>query len=254
MTIPQQPADQNPGDRPDSARQEPARFAASAVDLQQLKNRAQATAGGANTAGLANSAGTGATGHTGNARPDRGTGTQIPAYFEVNEHNFETDVVRRSAEVPVVVLLGTSRAAESDEMKRNFEELVVKDSTLGKIIFGYVDADKHPAIVQAFRAEAVPTVVALGQGQPLTQFQGVQPVGVLQQWVDALIQQIGSKPPEHRSQSLIQQMLLESRILIRKSTRGTMLLNKPWLEEIMGRHVSIMMLFWRIIQTTNRLI
>lgn len=195
MTIPQQPADQNPGDRPDSARQEPARFAASAVDLQQLKNRAQASAGGANTAGLANSVGTGATGHTGNAHPDRGTGTQIPAYFEVSEHNFETDVVRRSAEVPVVVLLGTSRAAGSDEMKRNFEELVVKDSTLGKIIFGYVDADKNPAIVQAFRAEAVPTVVALGQGQPLTQFQGVQPVEVLQQWVDALIQQIGPKLP-----------------------------------------------------------
>ena len=172
MTHPQQPG--QPG-------HEPARFAASAVDLEQLKNRAQSgpqASGGQQP------------GHSGAAEPAGGT---ISAYFEITDQNFEADVVRRSTEVPVVVLLGTSRAAESDEMKRNFEQLVVGDATLGKVVFGYVDADKNPAIAQAFRADAVPTVVALGQGQPLTQFQGAQPAEVLQRWVETLVQQIGPK-------------------------------------------------------------
>lgn len=188
MTHPQQPGQPHPSESRVAQRQgqpghEPARFAASAVDLEQLKNRAQS---GPQTAG-------GQQPQSRNSGAAKQAGDTISAYFEITDQNFETDVVRRSTEVPVVVLLGTSRAAESDEMKRNFEQLVVGAATLGKVVFGYVDADKNPAIAQAFRADAVPTVVALGQGQPLTQFQGAQPAEVLQQWVEALIQQVGPK-------------------------------------------------------------
>lgn len=191
MTTSQQPGQPGQTGQPG---QEPARFAASAVDLEQLKNHAQTANSGAGA--LGNAAGVGPGAATAQAAPGGGPDGQsssIPAYFEITDQNFEADVVRRSTEVPVVVLLGTSRAAESDEMKRNLEELVVADNRLGAVVFGYVDADINPAIAQAFRAEAVPTVVALGQGQPLTQFQGAQPADVLAQWLDALIQQVGPK-------------------------------------------------------------
>lgn len=183
MTNPQQPG--QPG-------QEPARFAASAVDLEQLKNQARATAPGVQTPGDP-TAGAGEAGTQAASASSGGQAGSAPAYFEITDQNFESDVVRRSTEVPVVVLLGTSRAAESDEMKANLEQLVTDSQRLGAVVFGYVDADKNPAIAQAFRVEAVPTVVALGQGQPLTQFQGAQPADVLAQWLDALIQQIGPK-------------------------------------------------------------
>src|SRR5690625_6522070 len=37
------------------------------------------------------------------------------------------------------------------------------------------------------------SVVAIGAGQPLTNFEGAQPKEALQQWVDALVEQIGLK-------------------------------------------------------------
>ena len=54
-----------------------------------------------------------------------------------------------------------------------------------------MDADATPQVAQAFGVKNLPTVVALGAGQPLTNFEGAQPLDALKQWVDALVQNVG---------------------------------------------------------------
>jgi len=48
-------------------------------------------------------------------------------------------------------------------------------------------------VAQIFGVEAVPTVVALAAGQPLSSFQGVQPADQLRRWVDSLLSATAGK-------------------------------------------------------------
>ena len=107
----------------------------------------------------------------------------------MTEANFDQDVVRRSTEVPVVVLIGTARSTQSEQLKTDLADL----ATQGNLSFlvAYVDADATPQVAQAFGVKNLPTVVALGAGQPLTNFEGAQPKEALKQWVDTLVQNVG---------------------------------------------------------------
>ena len=50
-----------------------------------------------------------------------------------------------------------------------------------------------PRVAQIFGVQAVPTVVALAAGQPLSSFQGVQPPEQLRGWVDSLLNATAGK-------------------------------------------------------------
>ena len=72
----------------------------------------------------------------------------VQPFFTVTEANFETEVVRRSTEVPVVVLIGTSRSTQSDQLKQDLQELAAAGNL--SFLVGYVDADATPQVAQAF--------------------------------------------------------------------------------------------------------
>ena len=113
----------------------------------------------------------------------------IQPFFTVTEANFDQDVVRRSTEVPVIVLIGTARSTQSEQLKTDLQGLAAQGNR--SFLVAYVDADTTPQVVQAFGVKNLPTVVALGAGQPLTNFEGAQPLDALKQWVDALVQNVG---------------------------------------------------------------
>ena len=113
----------------------------------------------------------------------------IQPFFTVTEANFDQDVVRRSTEVPVIVLIGTARSTQSEQLKTDLQELAAQGNR--SFLVAYVDADTTPQVAQAFGVKNLPTVVALGAGQPLTNFEGAQPLDALKQWVDALVQNVG---------------------------------------------------------------
>ncbi len=48
-----------------------------------------------------------------------------------------------------------------------------------------MNVDTTPRVAQMFGVQAVPTVVALAGGQPISSFQGPQPPDQLRQWVDS---------------------------------------------------------------------
>ncbi|AIY01032.1 hypothetical protein ART_1433 [Arthrobacter sp. PAMC 25486] len=130
-----------------------------AVDLSALKNRATAAAAGAPAGGS-------------------------PYAVEVNEQSFQ-EFVQLSQKVPVVVSLGSGRSHQSAQVNAVLEKLMNDNG--GKIALGRVDVDSSPQIAQAFGVTAVPTVIALINGQPVPMFEGELPEAQIQEFLAELL-------------------------------------------------------------------
>lgn len=144
----------------------PDRFVGGAIDLGELKARAE-------------------------ARAQQNSSEGVAFAIAVTPENFEHEVVRRSLQVPVVVQIGSARSEHSEQLKADLTTLASQASL--HWIFAYVDADNFPEIAQAFGVAALPTVLALADGRPLADFQGAQPMEALQQWTAAVVQAVAGK-------------------------------------------------------------
>lgn len=140
---------------------------AGAVDLSALKQRAT-------TAGEGGAPGAGS-----------------PNGVEITEANLEAEVLVRSSQVPVVVLLWSARSEASVALGDALASLEAADG--GKWSLATVNVDAVPRVAQMFGVQAVPTVIALAAGQPLSSFQGVQPPEQLRKWVDSLLSATAGK-------------------------------------------------------------
>ena len=137
---------------------------AGAIDLSALKQPPAASGGGA-------------------AAPGGGV--------EVTEANLEAEVLVRSSQVPVVVLLWSPRSEASVQLGDALADLAAADG--GKWSLATVNVDTTPRVAQMFGVQAIPTVVALGAGQPLSSFQGMQPPEQLRGWIDSLLSATAGK-------------------------------------------------------------
>jgi putative thioredoxin len=120
-----------------------------AVDLSQLAQRAK-QAGGAP-----------------GAAPD-GTGSYV---VEATEQTFEAEAIRKSVKHPVVVELYSPRVATGQRLSDALEALAAESA--GRFLLVRVNVDVAPGIVQALGLQAVPTVIAVINGQIAPLFQGV---------------------------------------------------------------------------------
>lgn len=123
--------------------------------------------------------------------PSAAGAPSAPGGVEVTEVNFEAEVIGRSNEMPVVVLLWSPRSEPSARLGNDLAALANADG--GKWSLATVNVDAVPAVAQALRVQAVPTVVAVGAGQLLTQFQGVQPPEQLRAFIDQLLKVTAGK-------------------------------------------------------------
>ncbi len=137
------------------SQQIPARFSGGAVDLSHLAARA---AQGATPPAGGPSAGA------------PGQVVDVPALvFDLTDQTFE-QAAQLSSVVPVVIYLrvdGNEPCAQLDPVI----EQVARDLG-GRLAVGRVDIAANPGLVQAFQAQAVPTVLALVGGRPVPLFQG----------------------------------------------------------------------------------
>lgn len=148
----------------------PERFVAGAIDLGEVKSRAEAKS---------------------NAHSRDGGQTVVPV-VDVTEQNIKSEVLERSMQVPVVVHIGTQRSPESAEMHTVLSRLANTQEQISWI-YAYLDADSTPQLAQALGVQGLPTVLALAQGQPITDFQGGQPEETLQQWTAAVVGAVAGK-------------------------------------------------------------
>lgn len=107
------------------------------------------------------------------ATPPPGTPGGLPApgayVVDVDEASF-ADVVRRSTQHPVVVVLWASWSEVSSAVAAQLAAFAQDDA--GRWLLARVDAEANPQIAQAFGAQSVPTTVAVLGGQPVPLFQG----------------------------------------------------------------------------------
>ncbi|WP_216636049.1 tetratricopeptide repeat protein [Mycobacterium sp. IS-1556] len=121
-------------------------------------------------------------------------GSSAPAGgVEITEANLEDEVLVRSSQVPVVVLLWSPRSDASVQLGDSLAELATADG--GKWSLATVNVDVVPRVAQMFGVQAIPTVVALAAGQPLSSFQGMQPPEQLRRWIDSLLNAVAGKLP-----------------------------------------------------------
>ncbi|GAA0200077.1 tetratricopeptide repeat protein [Corynebacterium riegelii] len=109
-------------------------------------------------------------------------------FIEVTERDVEAKAFERSTLIPVVLMVGTARSPESEQLKATLASLAAGQR---EFLVAYVNADAHPQLAQALGVRALPTVVALAAGRPVTNFEGNQPAEQLTQWLQALVQNIG---------------------------------------------------------------
>lgn len=109
----------------------------------------------------------------------------------VTEANFEAEVLLRSEEVPVVVLLWSPRSDTCVQLLDTLSGLAGQDN--GKWSLTSVNVDVAPRVAQIFGVDAVPTVVALAAGQPISSFQGMQPPEQLRGWLDQILSATAGK-------------------------------------------------------------
>lgn len=112
-------------------------------------------------------------------------GGAAPGGVDITEANFEAEVLVRSGQLPVVVLLWSPRSEVCVALADALSRLATEDA--GRWSLALVNVDAVPRVAAMFGVEAVPTVVALAGGQPLSSFQGPQPPEQLRRWVDSLV-------------------------------------------------------------------
>ncbi|MEO3791092.1 tetratricopeptide repeat protein [Nonomuraea sp. B10E15] len=121
---------------------------------------------------------------------------------DVTEETFTSDVIDKSMTVPVVLDLWSPRAPGSAQLSPVLEKVV--GDLGGKAVLAKVNVDASPQIAQALRVQAVPTVLAIFQGQAVTGFQQVLPEQEVRRWLDELMGAVeqfyqanpGARPPE----------------------------------------------------------
>ena len=126
---------------------------------------------------------------TGRPEPTSPTGggpaVSAPLVVDVDAASLRS-VAEVSMQVPVVVVLHTSRSQASTALAGQLETLAQEHA--GRFQLARVDVDSAPEVAQALQATAVPTVVALIAGQPVPLFQGAIPADKLRELLDQMLE------------------------------------------------------------------
>jgi putative thioredoxin len=99
--------------------------------------------------------------------------SEISSAPEVTVENLMNDYVARSKEKPIVLLAYSPRSKASMELRDLMAEMAKRDNFTW--IFGAINADSQPQLVQALQIQSVPYAIAFIDEQPLALFDKVYP-------------------------------------------------------------------------------
>ena len=98
---------------------------------------------------------------------------------------FREDVVSQSMQVPVVVDFWAEWCGPCQQLIPVLEKLA--NEFAGRFLLVKVDVDKCPEIAGAFGVQSIPFVVAMFEGQPVSQFAGIQSEQQIRNWLKEFI-------------------------------------------------------------------
>ncbi len=108
-----------------------------------------------------------------------------PSVYDVDEADFESRVVARSQQLPVVVDFWAEWCGPCKQLTPVLERAVA--ARAGKVELAKVDTDKNQRLASAFGVQGIPNVKAFRDGRMDSEFTGAVPPAQVESFFDALV-------------------------------------------------------------------
>ena len=105
--------------------------------------------------------------------------------MDVTDATFQTEVIERSAQVPVVIDLWAEWCGPCKSLGPILEKVVAEQG--GKVVLAKVDIDANPGVAQAFQVQSIPAVFGMVDGQVAASFVGAQGEDAVRTFVEDLL-------------------------------------------------------------------
>jgi putative thioredoxin len=104
--------------------------------------------------------------------------------MDVTEATFQTDVIERSREVPVVVDFWAAWCGPCRMLTPVLEHAV--EGRAGQVELAKVDVDANPGLATTYGIQGIPAVKAFRDGKVVAEFVGAQPAPMVARFLDSL--------------------------------------------------------------------
>lgn len=119
--------------------------------------------------------------------------------YDVTDADFETSVLDRSMDVPVLLDCWAPWCGPCKSLKPILEKLV--QAYGGQFVLAKLNSDECPGVAQALQLRSIPHVFLISQGQVLDQFTGALPEGQVRAFLDRHLKPKASPVDQLREQA-----------------------------------------------------
>ncbi len=109
-------------------------------------------------------------------------GDKMKSKIEVNDNNFEKEVIEKSKKVPVVVDFWAEWCMPCLILGPVLEKMMTESK--GKFILAKLNVDKNPVTSKAYEIQSIPAVKLFKNGKLADEFVGALPEVQVKDWLD----------------------------------------------------------------------